>query len=101
MTKKTLAIEINKCLDKTELQFEVLPENIYTTRFTSEQYEGGATKLSIQATHKTNSNYRNIDIYCAYTLGELTEELKKKENNIITIKHHSHDHINELWIWVE
>lgn len=101
VTKKTVSEAINKWFDDMEIPYEVKPENIHKTHFTSNDYEAGATHHLISAKHKTEERYSDIYIYTMSSFKYMQEEMKKFGSTKMTVKSYAHtrqDLLNDLWL---
>jgi hypothetical protein len=102
VTKKTLAAAINTWLDKVQMPYSVLPEDIERTYFPHEAYESGATLHNIVGKHKTDSDYSDIFFYTMQTMRSMQDELNKIEGSIITVKNYgANRHIMDYWIVID
>jgi len=77
VTKKTIIEWMNKKFDELEM-FNFRVYDVERTRFTSDQYEGGAAKLYIRV-RDTNfpidSYHNSTTLLCSYSMGELQDHL--------------------------
>jgi len=92
ITRKTVIPFIDEIVK--ELGYEVKENGIVPTRFTADQYQGGATKMYICVKGIKNPEHE-WTIYSVYGLGELNNVLNDGFK-LRLIK----DNINQMWLTV-
>lgn len=100
VTKKIIAKAINDHFDKIKLPFSVDPNEIEQTRFSRDQYEGGATHHHIVAKHKTNKTFLTIPVYTMEGFKSMQDEMKMFPERKLTISRLGDVH-SEFWIYVQ
>ena len=102
VTKKVIAKVVNDYFERIEMPFEVDPKEIEATRYTSDQYEAGATHHFIPARHKENPNqYNYIQIYTMQTMGSMTDELKRFKGMNVEVKNYGRNRKLDLWVVIQ
>jgi len=74
VTEKYMTEKINEILDRTESGLEV--SQIYATRYTNDQYEGGAARQNILLKYKDETGMSGATVMlCFYSKKQLQQEI--------------------------